>query len=57
MIAEASSSQSHEEEIPISEQREVIVTTEVTPPQTASSYVEPKMENLDEVQIDPEFLI
>lgn len=52
-IVEASSSRSHEEEIMISWQGEVFATTEVTSPQTTSSYAEPKMQNLDEVEIHP----
>lgn len=55
MIAETSSSRSHKEEISISVQREILIMTEAISPQTTSSYVEPKMENLDEVQTDPEF--
>lgn len=55
MIAKASSWQSHEEEILVSGQEEMLVTTKVTFPQIASRYAGPKMENLDEVQIDPNF--
>lgn len=54
MIAEASSSQFHEE-ILILSQGETFATTEAILPQTILSYMEPMIENLDKVKIDPEF--